>query len=237
MSKKKKILGIIPARSGSKGLPNKNIIDLNGKPLIYYTINEAKKVSFFDRILVSTDCLKIKKICESFEIEIPFLRPSALAKDGTRTIDVVLHVLQTLKEMFDEEYDYIFLLQPTSPLRSSEDILSCMNIVEDKKECSVISLTKVHDPHPYKMKVIKNNFVYPFLEGTDSTAPRQELPEIYSPNGAIYIVDVKTVIKSKTFFHKETYPYIMSANNSVNIDRPVDLELAKILMTKNNSVK
>ena len=110
-----KTLALIPARGGSKGIKDKNIVDLGGKPLIYYTIREAKIAKVFNRILVSTDSHKIKQISESYGIDIPFMRPKVLAQDNSRTIDVVLYALDKLKKKLGEEYDYVCLLQPTSP--------------------------------------------------------------------------------------------------------------------------
>ena len=161
-----------------------------------------------------------------------FLRPEELAGDKIRTIDVVLDLLTTLKNKFNEEYDYVCLLQPTTPLRIKEDIINCINIIKEKKKGSVISLCKVDEPHPHKMKVINNNNIFSLIEGTDSSIPRQELPPVYELNGAIYLSDTKTLFKTKSFYHKNTYPYIMPAERSVNINNKLDLEIARFLLNE-----
>lgn len=230
-----KILAIIPARGGSKGIPNKNIIDLNGKPLIYYTICEALKITGFNRVLVSTDSVEIKRISESFGLEVPFLRPEYLGGDSVRTIDVVIDVLDTLKGKYNEEFDYICLLQPISPLRTAKDITNCIKLIKKTGGNSVVSLSKVDEPHPHKMKKIKSGLVYPFIKGTTSSIPRQELPEVYNLNGAVYITDEQTIIKKRSLFGKKTYPYIMPDERSVNINNPNDLLLAEALLAKVSS--
>ena len=227
-----KILAVIPARSGSKGIKNKNIVDLNGFPLIYYSIKEAFKINDFDRIFISTDDQKIRNIAESYGCNIPFLRPQKLAGDKIKTIDVVLDLLTTFKNKFNEEYDYVCLLQPTTPLRIKEDIVNCINIIKDKKKGAVVSLSKVDEPHPHKMKVIKNNNVFSLIKGTDSSIPRQDLPPVYELNGAVYLSDTKTLFKEKSFYHKNTYPYIMPMERSININNGIDLEIARLLFNK-----
>lgn len=225
-----KILAIIPARAGSKGVKNKNIIDLCGKPLIQYTIDEVKKVSGIDRILVSTESAKIKEVADKFGEFVPFLRPQEFAEDKSRTIDVIKHAVQKLKKDYNESYDYICLLQPTSPLRIAEDIENCIQIITTQKEGSVVSLVKIDEPHPHKMKVIKYNQIQPLLSNTDSSVPRQELPPVYELNGAVYLCETKALLRDENFFSKPSTPYIMPEDRSVNINNHFDLFLAKYLI-------
>jgi CMP-N,N'-diacetyllegionaminic acid synthase len=229
------ILAIIPARGGSKGIPNKNIVKLNGHPLIYYTIREALKVKQFQRVLVSTDSEKIKTVSKSCGLEVPFLRPEKFATDTTRTIDAVIDLLDTLRVDYEETYDYVCLLQPTSPLRVANDIESCINIVSEYGSGSVVSLCRIDEPHPVKMKQIKGGLVSPLLEGTDSSIPRQELPEVYELNGAIYLTEVTTIYNRQSFFADNTRPFIMPADRSVNINNYHDLILASELMKTTGS--
>ena len=231
-----KILAIIPARGGSKGIAGKNIVELNGYPLIYYTIKEALKVDTFDKLFVSTDSDEIKEVCESFGCIIPFLRPSKLSQDNSRSIDAVIDVLESLKSDYNEVYDFVCLLQPTSPLRTAKDIINCIDILRSEECSSVVSVTKIDEPHPFKMKVIKENMIFPFLEGTDSSVPRQELPDVFALNGAIYLTDTRTIIENKSFFSEKTYPYFMPYERSVNINNSYDLEIAKSILKneKNN---
>lgn len=213
------------------GIPNKNIIDLNGHPLIYYTINEALKVPELDRIIVSTDSPEIQAVAESCGISVPFLRPEELGQDRSRTIDVVIHILETLWEDYNENYTYVCLLQPTSPLRTAADIKNCINILRDQHADSIVSLTQVDEPHPHKMKRIEKGIVKPFIPGTNSSVPRQELPPAYSLNGAIYLASVETIYSRRSLFSKQTIPYLMPMERSVNINNKFDLLLAKALMS------
>jgi len=225
-----KILALIPARGGSKGIPGKNVVDLHGKPLIAYTIQQALKVREFGRVLVSTESDEIKQVAEEWGAEIPFLRPSHLAADNSRTVDVVIDVLNTLEEQFGEQYDAVCLLQPTSPLRSADDIQACLDTWKKRGRDSVVSLVKVEEPHPYKMKRIEDGHVQPFIPGTNSSVPRQELPVAYELNGAVYISHRDTLVGEGSFFSEHTIPYVMPAERSVNINDKLDLLLAESLL-------
>lgn len=227
-----KIIAIIPARGGSKGVKDKNIIDLEGKPLIYYTLKEAEKVSEISRIIVSTESEQIKLVCDEIGDYIPFMRSDELAQDHSRTIDVVKNIITRLEKEYNEIYDYVCLLQPTSPLRMAKDIQNCIDIIKEQGNGSVVSLTKVDEPHPYKMKVIENGEVKPFMKGTDSSIPRQELPEIFELNGAIYLCETSKLIKENTFFGEPSSPYIMPMERSVNINNHFDLRQARYLLNE-----
>lgn len=227
-----KILAIIPARGGSKGIINKNIIDLNSKPLIHYTLSEVLKVKEISRIIVSTESEKIKSVCDRLGDFVPFMRPKELAQDHSRTIDLVKDVLRRLKEVYNEEYDYICLLQPTSPLRIAKDIEESIGLMKEQMCGSVISLVKIDEPHPYKMKVLVDGQIEPLLANTDSSIPRQELPEVYELNGAIYISEIKGLIETQNFFSKPSIPYIMPMERSVNINNHFDLRQAEFLLNE-----
>ncbi len=229
------VLAIIPARSGSKGILNKNVIDILGKPLIYYTIREALKVKNFNRILVSTDSEQIRTISESFGVTVPFLRPQKYATDSARTIDVVIDSLKTLGDLYGETFDYVCLLQPTSPLRVAADIEQCLKMASEHRGGSIVSLCRLDEPHPSKMKQIKEGLVLPFLEGSDSSVPRQELQEVYELNGAIYLTDVKTIKRKRSFFSDKCLPFIMPPERSININNHNDLILAREIMKMGKS--
>ena len=201
-----------------------------GKPLIYYTIREALKVKKFNRVLVSTDSDQVKTISESFGVTVPFLRPPKYATDSARTIDVVIDLLNTLSDLYGETYDYVCLLQPTSPLRIANDIENCLTIAQENQGGSVVSLSRLDEPHPSKMKLIKEGVVIPLLEGSDSSIPRQELPEVYELNGAVYLTDVKTINRKRSFFADVCLPFIMPSERSININNYHDLILAREIM-------
>ena len=226
-----KILGLIPARGDSKGIIDKNIVDLAGKPLIYYAIQQALAVKAFDRVFVSTDSPRIKSVCESIGLHVPFLRPEHLALDTTRTIDVVIDLLESLKKDYNEEYDYVCLLQPTSPLRNSEDIENCVSIIKTHNCDSVVSVSLVSEPHPHKMKVIRNGNLQPLIEGSDSSTPRQELPEIYQLNGAVFLTSVDIIMNQKSHYGENCYPYIMPEERSIDVNTKQDLQFVELLIS------
>lgn len=227
-----KILAIIPARAGSKGIKNKNIVELAGQPLIHYTIKEAEKVAELDRIIVSTENELIKSVCDQIGDYVPFMRPVEFAQDHSRTIDLVEDIIHRLEHDYNETYDYICLLQPTSPLRIAQDIQDCIEIIKKQKNGSVVSLVKVDEPHPYKMKIIEKGEIKALIPGANSSIPRQELPEVYELNGAIYLSETKGLIESRNFFTKPCIPYKMPEYRSVNINNKRDLDYAKALLVE-----
>ena len=221
-------IAIVPARSGSKGILNKNIRDLNGRPLMDYTIKAALESDCFDRVIVSTDCEEIADVAINCGAEVPFLRSKELASDTARTIDAVLEVLAKLQE----NYKVCCLLQVTAPLRSVEDIQESLKLFEKSEKDALVSVCKFEEPHPYKLKVIKDGNLLPLLSGTESETPRQLLPQCYNLNGAIYLNKVDFLKRSKTFFSERTEPFVMPSERSVNIDTPLDLVLAEALLNK-----
>ena len=152
MMNTKKILGIIPARGGSKGIPKKNIAQLSGKPLIAYTINAALKSKLLTKVIVSTDDKKIADIAKEYGCEVPFIRPESLSGDDVLTYPVLKHAIEFLQENNHEKYDAILLLQPTSPFRSSKDIDNAINLLSKDVDC-VISISNVEGNHPLRMNL------------------------------------------------------------------------------------
>ncbi len=196
--KRSKILGIIPARSGSKGVLNKNIRLLNNKPLIQYTIECAKDTNIFDRIIVSTDSSEIEEISTKLGVKVPFLRPPEFATDYSPTIDSVIYTLDQLHKVNGESFDLLMLLQPTSPLRNVEDIVNSVKLLKNNAT-SLVSVNKIDEPHPFKMKVIYNDRIFPYIPGTDSSVPRQTLQSVYALNGAIPVPGPIIIIGVSSF--------------------------------------
>jgi len=227
---KDKILGIVPARGGSKSIKDKNIVPLNGKPLIYYTISESLKAQTIDRVIVSTDSPKIAKITESLGAEVPYMRPKYLATDTSKTIDAVLHLLDFLAKTENYEPEIVVLLQPTSPLRKSLHIDEAVGKFLKSDAESLVSLCRLQEPHPYKLKIIEDGLVCPFFKNADSSIPKQLLPDVYRLNGALYITYRSTLYNYKDFFGKKVLPYIMEDCYSVNIDSPIDLKIADLIL-------
>ncbi|MGL5255765.1 MAG: cytidylyltransferase domain-containing protein [Proteocatella sp.] len=227
----KSILAIIPARGGSKGLPRKNILELKGKPLIAWTIEAAKKSTYIDTVVVSSEDNEIIEVALKWGAEIPFHRPQELAQDDTPSIDIILHAINILPQ-----YDYILLLQPTSPLRTAEDIDSCIEYFFSMKATSCVSISQVKSS-PYWMYSLEKNNKLKSLLGSESSVhyQRQKLPVIYEINGAIYIAEKKWLIKNKGYISNETIGYIMEENKSIDIDNESDFLLAQILMKSYSS--
>ncbi len=235
MYKNKNILGLIPARGGSKGLPRKNIKPLLGKPLIAWTIEQALASRYLDRVVVSTDDKEIAEISKKYGADIPFMRPKELAEDDAKGIDVILHTIDWLKENDNrKQYDLIMLLQPTSPLRKSEDIDKAIELLFLKKAKAIVSVCEV-DHHPLWTNTLpKNGCMKGFIKPEIMNKNRQELPVYYRLNGVIYLSYSYYIKQCNSFLGKETFAYIMPRGRSIDIDDEVDFKSAEILM-KNNT--
>lgn len=224
------ILAIIPARGGSKGIPNKNIAELAGKPLIGWTINNAKSSVNIDRVIVTTDSEKIADIARKFGAEVPFLRPKELAQDDTPGIKPILHVLDWLEEEENYSPDYVMVLQPTSPLRITKDIETVISIALEHQADSVVSVSHT-DRHPYWMKTItEDGYLEDWLPSQENSKRRQELPSVYALNGAIYLAKTKLILEKNSFYDNRTFPYVMPTERALDIDTPWDLHLANLIL-------
>ncbi|MDI3473276.1 MAG: CMP-N,N-diacetyllegionaminic acid synthase [Thermotogaceae bacterium] len=229
MFKGKRFLALIPARGGSKGLKDKNIRLLNNKPLLAYTIEAAKESGIFDRIIVSTDSEKIAAVALKYGAEVPFMRPKELATDTASSMDVLIHTIKLLQESGDI-YDYVVLLQPTSPLRTSQDIVEAANLLIKKNANSVVSVCRVEHSPLWSNTLPEDLSLKDFIRPEIKNLRRQDLPIFYRLNGAIYIAKVSYILETKDFFGQGSYAYIMPVNRSVDIDTEFDLALAEVLL-------
>ena len=230
---KKKILAVIPARGNSKGIEKKNIVKILGKPLIYYTIKEAKKSKFITDLVLSTDSREIKKIAEKFGAAVPFLRPRNLSTDFIPSLPVIKHATHFMEKAKGLKYDYILMLQPTSPLRKCKDIDDSIKKIINSKCHSVTSIVNVEGNHPFRMKEIKKGKLINFVKKRfEDMRPRQKLKKIYIRNGSIYLSTRDTIMKQNTLVGKENLPYLMPKERSVNIDSWVDLLSAEYYLKK-----
>jgi len=217
-----KILAIIPARGGSKGIPKKNLIDVAGKPLIAWTIEAAIDSKAMHTIVVTSDNKEILDYSATYKNVINIKRPTSLAEDSSPTEPVISHVLDTLPNV--RNYDYLILLQPTSPLRTSKDINAAISLVFKSKALSLISVTEPTH-HPLKSFIKdKNGYLKGLVNDNFPFMPRQKLPETFQPNGAIYIVEVKEFLKNNKLFTDKTISYKMSAEKSIDIDTLEDIK-------------
>lgn len=219
----KSILALIPARGGSKGIPGKNIKKLAGKPLIAYTVEAAKAAPSISRIIVSTDSLKIADTAQRYGAEVPFLRPEELASDTSKTMDAVMYTLDKLAKQ-GETYDYLVLLQPTSPLRTAEDIEGC---IQKALKCGrdVVAVSEVQDNPVLMRRMAETGEMSSLLNGS-STVRRQDMQAYYRVNGSIY-VNLVDRLSSDTSLNDNPVGYILPREHSVDIDEPVDFEIAE----------
>jgi CMP-N,N'-diacetyllegionaminic acid synthase len=230
MINNQKILALISARGGSKGVPRKNIRILAGKPLIAWTIEEAKKSEFIDRIILSSEDDEIISVAKKYGCEVPFKRPAEYAQDDTPGIEPVLHAVNEIGEV----YDYVCLLQPTSPLRTVEDIDSCLRINVEKKTKCCVSVTE-SSKSPYWMYSINmNGFISPIFPNQEFITSRQKLPVTYELNGAIFMAEVNWLMKNKSFITSETSAFVMDKSNSFDIDSELDFSICEYLLNRRN---
>jgi CMP-N,N'-diacetyllegionaminic acid synthase len=221
-----KILAIIPARGGSKGLPMKNIKKMAGIPLIKHTILAAKKAKVFDKIIVSTDNEKILEIAKKEGLEIPFLRPKRISKDKSSTVDAIKHTIDFLEK---ESYvpEIIVVLQPTSPLRKIQEIKKAVNLLKKSNATSVISVTKIKT-HPYSSFWHNTKYLKPFKENFEKFTLRQDKPSLYYPTGSIYAFKLKTLKKYDSVYGPRIKPMINKFEEDItDIDSLYDFFLAE----------
>ncbi len=221
------ICSIITARGGSKGVPKKNIKLLNGKPVIAYTIVESIKSNFIKETYVTTEDKEIADISQEYGAKV-IERPEELAQDNSTSVDVVLHSLDYLENNNDLP-DFFVLLQPTSPLRTKEDIENATKLFIENECDALISVSQLDHSSMMSFE-IQNTFLTPNCNEKFLNKRRQELPKFYRPNGAIYITTPDSLRKNKTFIPKKTMPYIMPQERSVDLDTEFDFKLAEYLL-------
>lgn len=218
-----RILGLIPARGGSKGVPRKNIRLLNGKPLLAYTAESALQAKTLTRVILSTEDEKIAEIGKSCGLEAPFMRPAELAQDTTPSLAVVRHALLTLKES-GEDFDAVCLLQPTNPLRRTEDIDACIGLFIESNADSVISVLPV--PHEYNPKWVfwqNGDGKMSLSTGDTEIIPRrQDLPPAFHRDGSVYVTRSEIVINRRSLYGEKILGYEMPPEFSANIDTEED---------------
>lgn len=225
MYKKKKYLAVILARGKSKRLPGKNLKKINGKPLIAYTILSALNCKYLDEIIVSSDDKKILKVSKKYGANI-LKRPKHLATDKAKTSDTLIHVIQK-----NLTFDYVILLQPTSPLRNENHIHDAINLLEKKNADAIISVCKTEYNPSWSNILPKNLSMKGFLKKKFLNKRSQDLKNYYRLNGAIYICKINSFLKERSFFlKKNTFAYEMPLEDSIDIDTEFDFKIAKALV-------
>jgi CMP-N,N'-diacetyllegionaminic acid synthase len=231
------VICVIPARGGSKGLPGKNIRELNGRPLIAYSIEQALKSRYIDKVVVSTDDRKIADVASSWGADVPFLRPPELSTDTASTIDVLLHCLGWFEKQDDHRnFDILVLLHATAPLRTVRDIDSCIELLAESGASNVFSVTEAHrNPYFNMVEVDHLGAVRLSKKGTFTT--RQSAPKVYDLNASIYVWQTALLKKKRRTILKTSRVYVMPKERSVDIDDGLDFEIAALLQERISSGK
>lgn len=231
------VLALITARGGSVGLPRKNVLPLGGKPLIVHSIEAAAAArsanADISRIVVSTDDPEIAEVSRRFGAEVPFLRPETLARPDTPSLPVVEHAVAALEAEGAPRFDWVLLLQPTSPLRTAGDIREALRLAAQGSATAVIGVTEANSSHPAKLRVIEDGLLRPYLGGEVVQTRRQELgSDVYKTNGAIYLARRGVLLEEGSFYGKRPLAYVMPPERSIDIDTPLDFEIAEFLLSR-----
>lgn len=223
-----RVLAVIPARSGSKGINHKNLLKINDLSLLEHAVIFALGHNSIDEVVVSTDSKEYEQLAVSRGAKSLGLRDAKLSSDTAKSSDVVLDVLERL----DHEFDVIVLLQPTSPVRKNSDLDAMLTKLNAQTADACVSVAAVEEPHPYKLKKINGEgFICSFIEGASSEIPRQQLPPAFKLTGAFYVVKVKSIMSDKSFFPSRTIPHI--TDEGVNIDNINDYDRLNYLISNN----
>ena len=238
MYKRQKILGLVTARGGSKGLPQKNVLPLLGKPLIGWTIEAGLKSRYIDQLIVSTDSRQIAKVSKGLGAQVPFLRPGHLASDTAKSIDVVLHALDYLN-VRGQVFDYVALLEPTSPLRETEDIDRAIRTLIDNPygALSIVGVSRVTATHPaFDVRINRRGFLTPYLKSFKNLR-RQDLDQLYFLEGTVYVSSVAALKERKAFYHDRTLAYIVPKWKSLEVDDFVDFICIEPILSHREEVR
>lgn len=231
MFKGKKILAITLARGGSKGIANKNIADINGKPLLRYTTDQVQLSELIDNYIVSTDSPEIKAIAESSGVLCPFLRPAEYSSDASTSADALIHAVEFL-EAAGQEYDYIVEVMATNPLKIAEDIDQCIKMAIEEKASSCVAVNRLYDQHPARIKFIENGVLKSFYPEVPESRRQDLSPPAYIRSGSIYVVTTEYLKTNKSRYSAdETLAYVLPDERVINIDEPNDLQMARIRLS------
>jgi CMP-N,N'-diacetyllegionaminic acid synthase len=225
-----RVLSLIPARSGSKGLPRKNILPLCDKPLIAWSIEQSLACAAIDKTIVSTDSAEIAEIARRHGAEVPFLRPGHLASDTATSIDVTLHAVDHMKSL-GEDYDIVVLLEPTSPLRDASDIAGALeHLTANDKVESVVGVAKVEAVHPAYLFHLAEGILEPYSTVHPNHVRRQDLEDLYFIEGSVYVSYANSLRQKRAFYHDRTAPWVVPRWKSHEIDELADMVVIEALM-------
>lgn len=225
------IIGLIPARGGSKGIPGKNLALCGGRPLLAHTAVAALNAKSLDRVILSTDDPAIANVGKEWGLDVPFVRPAELASDTASSLSVMVHALKWAQSG-GTHVEAIVLLQPTSPLRGARQIDEAVALLLDSGADTVVSVVEVpHRFHPQSLMRIEKDALHPLIEGGDFVLRRQDLPTLYARNGPAILVIRPAQIATGHFYSGNTVPYVMPSIDSLDVDTPEDLELADAIIS------
>jgi CMP-N,N'-diacetyllegionaminic acid synthase len=224
-----KNIAIIPARQGSKGIADKNIKPLFGKPLLLYSLEAAKSAGVFDEIFVSTDSQQYAELAQKAGASVPFLRSPALATDFSSTWDAAREAIYRYREM-GKEFDTVTILQPTSPLRTPEDILNGCNLMQEKNADMVVGVCEADYPPVWSNQLLQDHCLKNFIDAQYAGKPRQNLPTYYRINGALYIIKTDYLMHHDNNYNEGSFAVVMSKENSIDIDDLLDFMLAETIL-------
>lgn len=227
-----KILAVVPARGGSKGIPGKNIKVLNDKPLLAYTAEAALGSEYVTHSILSTDDEKIAEVGRSLGLEVPFLRPADLSQDLSPTLPVITHAVTFMEERLLFSPDYVVILQPTSPFRTSQHIDESLEILVNSNADSIVSVTDVpHSFNPYSVMKEKNGLLEAFLDYDEKDNMRQKKPLFYGRNGAaIYAFNRDCLMEKNSIYGDKVLPYFMDKKTSLDLDDEWDWQMAVLIL-------
>ncbi len=229
----KNILAVIPARGGSKGIVKKNLRQINGKSLVEHAATCAQSLKWIDTIILSTDCDEIRSHAQALNIDTPFMRPCELACDSTKSIDMWKHAWLESEKYYKKKFDISILLEPTSPLRTPQDIKDAIDLLLKEQAYTVATVSKTpghYTPHK-TLKVSNTGFIEPYLKDGIKYSIRQEIPNYYHRNGICYATTRESLIKKNNLMQEKCIALIID-RPIVNIDEEIDLKLAEVLMTE-----
>jgi CMP-N,N'-diacetyllegionaminic acid synthase len=240
MNTKNSMVAIIPARAGSKGLPGKNLRHLVGRPLVTWPIAAALGAGSINRVIVSTDDDEIANVSRAAGADVPFIRPGYLADDNASSMDVVLHAIDELEKL-GEKYEYLILLEPTSPLTESTDIDAAFSQLKSATNAAdaIVGVCRVESTHPeYDVRIDENGFLSPYLAPNfKSLRRRQEIEKIYFLEGSLYISSVEAFRRNRTFYHNRTLGYQVPRWKSIEVDELIDFIFVEAIMKSRDEIR
>ncbi len=232
MKDRDKIIAVITARGGSRGVPGKNIKDLGGKPLIAYSIEVAKKSNLISHLIVSTDDEEIANIAKGYGADIPFMRPTELSSDTAGHVEVMQHAVGFMEEKLAITFDHIVILQPTSPFRLVEDIDETLRILMESDADSGVSMMELEGDHPVKIKKMDGNRVLPYCVSESEGVRRQDLPKAYKRSSAVYAVKRDILMNQGMIFGDDVVGHVVPGERSIDIDTEYDWLRAEYMLKK-----